>query len=404
MRIKAFAEDELLGVVRDFQRIAHFLHSVEKFFEFEVGDLRSVFFVQRVEHDDVVKAVQKLGGELLFQGVHDDGTCFFGGDFVAVAVKSHAGADFAKLACAAVGGHDHECVAEVCRHAVSVGESSLVHDLQERVEHVGVCFLDFVEEHDGVGFTSHSVRQLSSFFIADISRRGADEAADAELFAIFAHVHSDERVFAAEELFGEAFHEIGLSHAGRSDKEEGADGAVSATESEAVAHQGTRHLFHSVVLSDDAFSEHGTHVFQSFRVAFTHLGHGDAAHHGDRLCHVVFIHAYRGFLLLLFPLHSHFLKLCRTLLNDVAKLCGALIVLSLGGLKFFFRQFGYFVLDVSKFARHLTESDACSCACFVHGINGFVGEDATVDVACRQRDTRLQGFVGVCRVVVLFVA
>jgi hypothetical protein len=57
--------------------------------------------------------------------------------------------------------HDHDHgVLEVDRATLAVGEATVVEDLQEDVEDVGVGLLDLVEEHDAVGPASHRLGQM----------------------------------------------------------------------------------------------------------------------------------------------------------------------------------------------------------------------------------------------------
>ena len=68
---------------------------------------------------------------------------------------------------------------------------TFVEDLQQDIEHVGVCFLDFVEQHDGIWFSAYFLRQLTAFFVSDVSRRCSYQTRNGEFFHIFAHVYAD---------------------------------------------------------------------------------------------------------------------------------------------------------------------------------------------------------------------
>ena len=50
------------------------------------------------------------------------------------------------------------------------------HHLQQHVEHVGMGFLDFVEQHHGVRPAADLFGQLAAFLEADVARRSADQA------------------------------------------------------------------------------------------------------------------------------------------------------------------------------------------------------------------------------------
>ena len=71
---------------------------------------------------------------------------------------------------------------------MAVGKTPIIHDLQHDVEHVGVRFLDFIEEHDRVRATSDLLCELATFFVADISWRCANQPGDRVLLHVFGHV------------------------------------------------------------------------------------------------------------------------------------------------------------------------------------------------------------------------
>ena len=57
-----------------------------------------------------------------------------------------------------VRGHNDDRVPEVDLASRAVGEVSFVEDLQHGVEDLGMGLLDLVEEHHGVGLTTHGLR------------------------------------------------------------------------------------------------------------------------------------------------------------------------------------------------------------------------------------------------------
>ena len=94
-------------------------------------------------------------------------------------------------------------IAEVNETAVAIGEASFVEHLQQEVEHVAVGLLNLVEQHDGVGVTTHTLRQLSTFLIAYIARRGTDEAGGVETLRILTHIDADQCLGTAEHLLSQ---------------------------------------------------------------------------------------------------------------------------------------------------------------------------------------------------------
>ena len=100
---------------------------------------------------------------------------------------------------AQVGRQDQHRVAEVHRPSLSIGQAAFVEDLQEDVEDVRVSLLHLVEEHDGVRATAHRLGQLTALVVADVSRRGTNQAGDGVLLAELGHVDADHRVLVVEE-------------------------------------------------------------------------------------------------------------------------------------------------------------------------------------------------------------
>lgn len=169
--------------------------------ELDGDDAFDFGFVEAIEDDGVVDAVEEFWSEVGAEGFLGFGFADFGVFF------------FEDVLATDVGGEDDDGVAEVDEASLSVGEASVVEDLEEGVEDVGVGFFDFVEEDDGVGATAYLLGELASFFVAYVAGRGSDEAGDAVFFHVFGHVESDEGVFVIEEEFCEGFAELGFADA-----------------------------------------------------------------------------------------------------------------------------------------------------------------------------------------------
>ena len=56
----------------------------------------------------------------------------------------------------------------------------------------------FVEKHDRVRLAANVFGKLSTLLVADITRRGANQARDAVLFHVFRHVDAHHRAFVVE--------------------------------------------------------------------------------------------------------------------------------------------------------------------------------------------------------------
>ena len=89
-------------------------------------------------------------------------------------------------------------IAEINRPALAIGEPTVVEQLQQRVEDIGVG-LDLVEQNYRVRTSAHRFGELSALVIADIPRRGTDQPADAVLLHVLRHVDADHRAFVVKQ-------------------------------------------------------------------------------------------------------------------------------------------------------------------------------------------------------------
>ena len=74
-----------------------------------------------------------------------------------------------------VAGQHNQRLLEVDLATLTVGQHTIVQDLQQDVEHIGVRFFDLVEQHNLIRATPHSFGQHTAFVIADIPRRRTDQ-------------------------------------------------------------------------------------------------------------------------------------------------------------------------------------------------------------------------------------
>ena len=99
--------------------------------------------------------------------------------------------------------HDDNGVLEVDLAAIAIRKDTVVQNLQKQVVDVGVSLLDFVEEHHAVRALAHLFAQLSTAVLeAHVSRRRTNQAANAMLFHVFAHVDTDHGIFATKQALG----------------------------------------------------------------------------------------------------------------------------------------------------------------------------------------------------------
>ena len=87
-----------------------------------------------------------------------------------------------------VGGHDQDGVLKIYGPPFPVREASVIQDLQQYVEDLGVGFLDLIEEDDRIGPPANGFGQIPPLFVPYITGRGSDQPGDGVFFHEFGHI------------------------------------------------------------------------------------------------------------------------------------------------------------------------------------------------------------------------
>ena len=209
-RVPASLDEQLACRFRDDQHDPAFVESLLEPCELDVHDCAQLILGQRLEHDDVVDAVQELGPEVVAQNRHDR----------LAHVVERPVCHFLDQLASQVGRHDQHRVAEVDRAPLTVGQAAVVEDLQQDVEDIRVGFLNLVEQHHRVRPPPHCLSQLTAFVVPNVARRRTDHSGHGVLFLVLGHVEPDERLLVVEQERGEGPCELGLTDTGRPEKDE----------------------------------------------------------------------------------------------------------------------------------------------------------------------------------------
>ena len=167
---------------------------------------------QRMEHHDVVDAVDELGPEVLLHDLHHRG-------LHARVVASRPPARWITFE-PRLRGHDDHGVAEIDRAALAVGQAAVVEHLQQHVEHVRVRLLDLVEQDHGIRPAAHRLGEIAALLVADIARRRADQPRHGVLLHELGHVDAHHGFFGIEQELGQRLAQLGLAHAGGAEEQE----------------------------------------------------------------------------------------------------------------------------------------------------------------------------------------
>src|SRR6266704_2288042 len=225
-----------------------------------------VCWIERVEHDDLVDAVDEFRPELRLHLCHDRRLDEAG--VVARHLLDHLRAE--------VGGHHHHRILEVHGAALAVGHAAVVEHLQQHVDHVSVRLLDLVEQDHAVGLAPHRLGEVPALVVADVAGRRADQPRDRVLLHELGHVDADEVVLRVEQEGGERLAQLGLADTRGAEEKETAVRTVGIRQPGAGAADGVGHEVHRLVLPDDALVELVLHREQLVALALHHLRDGNA--------------------------------------------------------------------------------------------------------------------------------
>ncbi len=148
-------------------------------------------------------------------------------------------------------------------------------------------FFDLVEQDHPVGTAADGFGELATFFVAHVARRGAKQARDGVLFAVFTHIHPHQGVFIVKQEFGQRLGQLGLANAGGANKDERANRAARVFQPGARAADRIGDGVDGFFLTDDALVQAVFHVQQFFGLGFHHLGDRNAGPLGDDLGNVL---------------------------------------------------------------------------------------------------------------------
>ena len=113
-----------------------------------------------------------------------------------------------------IAGHHHHGVAEIHGPPLGIGEPAIVEDLQQQVEHIGMGFLDLIQQQHRVGAPSHRFRQLTTLLVAHISRRRTDQSRHSVALHELTHIEPHQGFVFIEQGRRQGLGQFGLADAG----------------------------------------------------------------------------------------------------------------------------------------------------------------------------------------------
>src|SRR5699024_9852002 len=178
-------------------------------------------------------------------------------------------------------------VPEVDRAPLTVGEPTVVEDLQQDVEDGRVGLLHLVEQDDGVWATADRLGELAAFVVADVAGRSADETGDRVLLTVFAHIDPDQSLLIVEEEVRERFRQLRLAHTGGTEEQERTRGTIRIGDTGPRAADGIGDRGDGGLLSDQPLTEDALRPEQLLDLALHEPAGGDARPRRDHLGDVI---------------------------------------------------------------------------------------------------------------------
>ena len=171
--------------------------------QYQLNDVLNLLLLQGLEGDDVIHTVQELRTEEVHQHLLN-------------LFSIHLTLVLHDFAAAQVTGHDNQGVLKVHAATLTIGQATIIQNLQQYVEDICMGLFDFVQQDDAVGMTAYSLGQLATLVIAHISRRGTNQAGHSVLLHVFAHVDAHHVALIIKEHLGQTLSQLGFAHTGGS--------------------------------------------------------------------------------------------------------------------------------------------------------------------------------------------
>ena len=150
------------------------MNTVFESFQQSACDLLDIVLAELFKYDDIVNPVEKFGTEAFFQLAHNCVSDILTAHSSAVILTLEAesrGSLFSDELCADIGGHNDYAVLEINLPALRIGEHTVVKDLKQHIEHIGMSLFNLVKEDYAVRLAAHLFGELTALVIADIARR-----------------------------------------------------------------------------------------------------------------------------------------------------------------------------------------------------------------------------------------
>ena len=351
-------------------------------YQHQINNLRKVFLAQVWEFNDSVETVQEFWTEVRFQTIHE---------FWFIRIFCQVGF----VTKASVWSSDNYSVLEVDRIPLTICQTTIVQNLEEKGDHLRIRLFNFVKKDDWVWVTANTFCQsIAVVIITNITSCCTNQFRNSCAVAVFWHVQTDDSIFSSEHIKSQLFSQLSFTNTSRSYKEEATDWTVTFVKSCTVTTDGTCHCFNGFILTDNLSLQTVTHIFQTFDISCTHLWHWNTRHPFYRFGHIVDCCCY----FMVFRMVFNFLfKFFDT--NFCIKSCFVIFFSSCSFLfSFFFFNFMFHSMDICYWMLGCQVS-----SCHIDQVNGLIRQATLWNVLDRIINRCFQNFIWQDDIVVFFI-
>ena len=272
---------------------------------------------------------------------------------------------------------------------MSVGEASVLQNLEKDVEHVRVSLFDFVEQDHLEWSPPHRLGELTALVVTHVAGGRSDQAGDRVLLHVLRHINAHQVLFMVEQELGERTRQFRLADSRGAEEDEAANWTFRVLEPGPGAPHRLGDGPYRLLLADDPLMEPLFHAQQLLRLLLQHPAHWDARPLGNQPANVLLVH-HHVYLVVLEPaitvgvefgLQSNALRPQLHRLRVVGHLGGSLLLVL---------EPVNVLLLLFEIPRHALGFNPQLAGRLVNEVNGLVRQVAVGDVAMAQLDGGLQ--------------
>ena len=230
---------------------------------------------EHVEHNRLVDPVEELRSKRQLQSLFDMsldlpvGASIFGHLLYLLAGK--------------IARHNNHSVLKVNRPPFAVGESSIVKNLKQHIEHIDMGLFDFIEQNHRIWLASYRLGQPAALVPADIPRRRTDQTRHRMRLHKLTHIDSGHAVGIVKQKLRQRLGQLGLTDTGRSQKQKHADRPIRIAQTRTIATNRIADRTNRLVLADNARANLLFHLHQPLTLTSQQPNHRNPRPLADNL-------------------------------------------------------------------------------------------------------------------------